>query len=81
MEVIKTLEIKATEEELKKMYEKTNELFLENGDDPLNSFEEWKNYFTEELLVLEVEDYIEELQDNKDIAHVIWNSKIEIEKI
>lgn len=81
MEVIKTLKIKATEEELKKMYEKTNELFLENDDEPFNSFEEWKNYFTEELLVLEVEDYIEELQDNKDIAHVIWNSKIEIEKI
>lgn len=81
MEVIKTLEIKATEEELKKMYEKTNELFEENDDDPFNSFEEWKNYFTKELLVLEAEDYIEELQDNKDIAHVIWNSKIEIEKI
>ena len=53
MEVIKTLEIKAIEEELKKMYEKTNELFLENGDDPLNSFEEWKNYFTKELTIFD----------------------------
>ena len=79
MEVIKTLEIKAIEEELKKMYEKTNELFLENGDDPLNSFEEWKNYFTKELTIFDVQDTIDEF-DWYNIIKVHREYKVKLEE-